>query len=38
MANGDLFMLCLIDQAAAKLVIGHLKDCFHHPIRFLRHD
>ncbi len=38
MANGDLFMLCLIYQAAAELVIGHLKDCLRHPIRFLRHD
>ncbi len=38
MANGDLFMLCLIDQAAAELVIVHLKNCFRHSIRFLRHD
>jgi hypothetical protein len=38
MADGDRFMLCLVDQAAAELVIGHFKDCLHHAIRFLRHD
>jgi len=25
-------MLCLIYQAAAEPVIGHLKDRFHHPL------
>jgi hypothetical protein len=35
--NGDLFVLCLIYQAAAELVVGHLKDRLYHPIRFLRH-
>jgi hypothetical protein len=31
-------MIRLVHHAIAELVIGHLKDGLHHPIRFLRHD